>query len=143
MEDYSTYFSDDKPSSFYIENIRKIEPIYDFESATGLDGHFEVRVGLSENTLNKLELPFKVIIHHRLKEDENLLDFLKDNYADKGLSKAIADLYDIGFPVNDWVKDYLTDCLDNSPKYYALLSLINFLKSINGTTDDKDSKDNK
>ena len=139
MEDYNLFVNDENPSSFYLENIRNITPVYASDSGSRVDGHFEVKVGLTNESNNLLNLPFRVILNHRLQKDDDLFNFLKKNYSDKSLSKAVIDLYDIGFPVNDWVKDYITDTLDNSPKYYALLSLINFLKKLR----DEDSDDNK
>lgn len=141
MEDYDLFVNDDNSSSFYLDNIKNISPVYAFESGSRVDGYFEIRVGLSEKSDNILKVPFRVILNHKLQDDNELYNFLMKNYSDKSLSKAITDLYDIGFPVNDWVKEYITDILDNSPKYYALLSLINFLKKLR--EDDDSSKKSK
>jgi len=146
MDDYDLFNSGSKffeereeySSSYYIEKIRSISPTYTSSSNTRVDGHFTVKVGTSDDSSNTLKLPFKVILNHKIQNDTGLFDFLTKGYSDKNLSKAVADLYDIGFPVDDWVKEYIVHTLDNTPRYVALLSLINFLKKFR--EEDSDEK---
>jgi hypothetical protein len=63
---------------------------------------------------------------------------MKTRYADKSLSHAVRDLYDIGFPVDEWVKDFIAHVLDKNDKFAAMLHIINTLRKFNEDLSDED-----
>lgn len=113
-----------------VNDITSIEPEYDFnDKVSTTKGHWRVKLGTSGD--GQFALKFTQVINYRLNRDENLFDFLKSKYQDKTLSHAVADLYDIGFPVDDWVKDYIQYVLDKDGKFAAMLHIISTLRKFN------------
>ncbi len=83
--------------------ITSIEPIYDYDKVSG--GYFEVFFeGMKESPFKLSFVPF---LNDRLKQDEKLYSFIEKRYSEKTISHAIWDLYDMEFPVDDWVKSYI------------------------------------
>ena len=84
------------------DKITKVIPIYEYDDVSG--GYFEVYFGLSEAATFKLS--FAMFLDHRIRQDKDLFDYLLKTVKDKTCSDAIYNLYDIGFPVDEWVTDY-------------------------------------
>jgi hypothetical protein len=76
-------------------------------------------------------------------KDENggeLFMFLMNSYSDKTVSHAIYDLYDIGFPVDTWLINYIDHLANHSTKYNAMLRMLSVLKNFGeDNPDDYDS----
>lgn len=118
-------------------DITSIEPEYDFEGKTSMTrGHWRVKIGASGD--GQFALRFAQVMNHRLNQDSNLFDFMMNRYQDKTLSHAVAELYDIGFPVDDWVKEYIEYVLDKNDKFAAMLHIINTLRKFNEDQSDED-----
>lgn len=83
-------------------HITSIEPDYRFESPLG--GSFKVSFS---GTNVPYWLSYERFTYWLLQKDEKLLSYVKNNFADKSLSHVIQDLYDIGYPVNDGVTEYV------------------------------------
>jgi hypothetical protein len=113
---------------FDVSDITSIEPEYYFEEKT-TKGHWRVKLGTSGD--GQFALLFTQVINHKLNQDDNLFEFIKSKYQDKSLSHAVADLYDIGFPVDDWVKEYIQYVLDKDGKFAAMLHIISTLRKFN------------
>jgi hypothetical protein len=111
--------------------ITKIEPIYDFKKVA--NGHFLVYFGFDDEA--PLKLSFAPFLDHLIKKDKKLFDYLKNSVIgdNDGLtvSHAICDLYEIGFPVDQWVKDYIEMAKNNiNPALFnALLEFYTYLKN--------------
>lgn len=87
----------------YDVQITDIVPIYNFNEVSG--GYFKIYFGGDKE--DPFTLGFIPLLDARVKQDDNLFDYLKKTAKDLTASHAIQDLYDIGFPVNDWVKEYI------------------------------------
>lgn len=81
--------------------ITKITPVYEFDNVAG--GYFEVCFGIDKAAF---KLSFAMFLDYRVRQDKELFEFLKKAAYDKTCSYAIHELYDIGFPVDEWVQDY-------------------------------------
>tara|TARA_S200002703_G_scaffold11561_1_gene10515 strand:- start:1243 stop:1650 length:408 start_codon:yes stop_codon:yes gene_type:complete len=127
------------PFEFNIKDITQIKPSYDFKDQG--NGRFEIYV---DNEM-AFTVRFGAFMDARLqidrKESEGrLFMFLMNNYSKKTISHAIADLYDMGFPVDDWVTDYILHLINKSSKYSAMLRMLSMLKNFGDDDfDDYDS----
>ena len=129
---------EDDPFTFDVDTISKIEPKYVFERDA--DGKFEVYI---DNDLS-CTICFGSFLDYRLqldRKDNNgeLFTFLMNNYHKKSVSHAICDLYDIGFPIDEWVKDYIQHLTNKNSKYAAMFLLLNTLKNFGTDYDDLDT----
>jgi len=127
------------PFKLDVSDITSIEPEYDFGSKQekcSTKGHWIVKIGISGD--GQFALQFTQVINHRLNKDDNLFNFMKTRYADKSLSHAVRDLYDIGFPVDEWVKEFITHVLDKNDKFAAMLHIISTLRKFNEDSSDED-----
>ena len=116
-------------------DITKIEPIYDFQEVSG--GYFEIYFGY--NHKDPFKVSFVPFLERRVKQDQKLYDYLKTTSQDKTVSDAIFDLYDIGFPVDSWVKEYVEYAKENVSVnlFNALVLFFNTLQSpSSGSKDD-------
>lgn len=121
-----------------LNDITSIEPEYDFNNHNSLTrGHWKIKLGTRED--REFALRFTQVINHRLTLDSKLFDFMISRYQEKTLSFAIAELYDIGFPVDDWVKAYLAYVLDKDDRFTSMLYIMNTLRKFNEDESDKDS----
>jgi hypothetical protein len=116
------------PLEFDTNDITSIVPEYDF--AERGEGRFRVEVGHKQEAC--FTIRFGSFLDHRLtvdqeKGDGELFVFMMNNYSDKTVSHVIDDLYDIGFPVDEWVIEYIQDLLNKSTKYAAMLKLFTTL----------------
>jgi hypothetical protein len=116
------------PFKFDVEDITEIKPKYDFKEVG--EGKFEVFVD-SEMAFT---VRFGAFMDYQLNvdKDENdgeLFMFLMNNYSDKTVSHAIYDLYDIGFPVDTWLINYIDHLANHSTKYNAMLRMLSVLKN--------------
>lgn len=116
------------PFEFNINDITRIEPSYDFKDQG--KGKFEIYV---DNEM-AFTIRFGAFMDSRLqidrKESEGrLFMFLMNNYSNKTVSHAIADLYDMGFSVDDWVREYIEDLIKRSSKHSAMLRMLSMLKN--------------
>jgi hypothetical protein len=109
--------------------ISSITPVYDFTKVSG--GHFLLKFGLDDT--NPFKLSFVPFLEQKIREDEKLFAYLKDTVKDKTVSDAIYDLYDIGFPVDEWVMKYVDDAKNSiTPDMFnALIQFYNFIKDFN------------
>lgn len=115
--------------------ITEIIPVYDFK---GSKGHFNLKFGVTKK--KSFNIKFAAVMEYRVQQDESLYSFLKTKYSenDRSLSEAIQDLYDIGFPVDDWVKDYLHHVMDTNEKFITMMKILGAITSF----DEDDREDN-
>ena len=108
--------------------IKSITPVYDYSKVSG--GYFLLTFG-SDSTPFKLS--FVPFLEQRVREDENLFAYLKKTVKDKTVSDAIFDLYDLGFPVDEWVIDHIEKAKESvTPDMFnALVQFYNFIKDFN------------
>ena len=110
-------------------NVTKIMPIYNFQDVAG--GYFEVYFGY--NHKDPFKVSFVPFLELRVKRDERLLEYLKKTAKDKTISDSIYDLYDIGFPVDAWVREYIEYARDNvsANMFNALILFFNTIRKSN------------
>jgi len=129
------------PLEFSVEEIKIITPIYDYDDNPG-KGCFEICTDFKGDVAFRVR--YGAFMDHRLEIDrkENngeLFMFLMNRYHDKTVSHAIFDLYDLGFPVDNWVKEYVDYLLNKKEsKMSAMLAFISALRSFGGDADDLD-----
>lgn len=108
--------------------IMSIDPVYDFNHAAG--GYFRICFGVNSNNFN---LSFAPFIEDRVKQDKKLFDYIKKNTSKHTtISHTIYDLYDIGVPVDDWVREYVK-MIQNHASGNLLKKLILFYNYINNS----------
>lgn len=128
MKDYN-------PFEFNVDEITTIDPVYDFDKKkSSVKGHFNIHMG-PDSSFN---LRFASVLNHKVTYDSNLFAFLMDNYSEKTLSDAVYDLYDMGCPVDEWVKDYLTYAIDKDDRFAAMLHVVSTLRKFNEDRSDDD-----
>ena len=129
------------PMKFDTDDIKIITPVYDYEDNPG-KGCFEISTEYNGETAFRIR--FGAFMDWRLdvdrkENDGKLFMFLMNGYHDKTVSHAIWDLYDLGFPVDNWVKDYITYLITKkNSKMSAMLALLSALRSFGGDADDID-----
>ena len=116
------------PFEFDIDTITKIEPKYDFKDNG--EGKFNVHV----DHRVAFTVRFGSFMDYRLELDRvdnngELFMFLMNKYHKKTISHAIHDLYDIGFPIDEWVKEYITYLTNKNSKYAAMFLLLSTLRN--------------
>jgi hypothetical protein len=105
--------------------LTSIQPCYDYDKVGG--GHFKLFFGVSGEM--PYTLGFTSFLERRLRDDDALFDYIKKHHRDKTVSHAIHDLYDMGFPVDSWVHDYIEVAREDvDPKMFN--ALLNFYKYI-------------
>ena len=109
---------------FDINTIASIKPKYDYDAFVG--GHFVVNTNLYELSFN---VSMSNVINYKLEREESeditaLFDFIANNFKDLTISHAVTDLYDLGFPVDEWVIDYISYLNTKRKDYSAMLSLL-------------------
>lgn len=122
--------------SDFVMEITSIEPIYEYDRVGG--GYFNVQFG---QDTEPFKLSFAPFLDYRARNDKALFEYLKKNSDGKTISHAIFDLYDMGFPVDDWVREYIDMAKDSlDPRmFHALLQFYYFLKNFgasSGSLDD-------
>ena len=123
MVDYNSH-------EFDVKSITGIVPVYDFDNKNELAvGHFDIQIGFEQS--KSFSIKFTSVINNRAKNDANLFSFLMDNYKNKSLSLAVSDLYDIGFPVDEWVLEYLEHVLGKNSNFATMLAIMATLKKFN------------
>lgn len=107
--------------------LTRIVPCYDYGRVSG--GHFNLHFGVEKELF--YTLPFSGFLESRLREDDALFEYIKTRHGDKTISHAIWDLYDLGFPVEQWVKDYIHRAKEDvDPRMFnALLSFYKYIKN--------------
>lgn len=107
--------------------LTEVKPCYDYNKVGG--GHFKLHFGPDKEM--QFTLGFVPFLDHKLKEDDKLFEYIKKHHSDKTVSHAIYDLYDMGFPVDQWVEDYIEMAkIDVNPKMFnAMLDFYKYLKN--------------
>lgn len=106
--------------------VTRIDPVYDFDKVSG--GYFLLYFGMDDK--KPFKLSFVPFLDAKIREDEKLFAYLKGTTKDLTVSHAIHDLYDIGFPVDEWVLKYVDDAKnDIKPDMFnALIQFYNYIK---------------
>ena len=120
--------------------VLMVEPKYDFDKTTG--GYFEVYFDLDDMPFKLSFVPF---LDHFLRKNDDLFKYLKKTSKDLTISHAIYDLYDIGFPIDEWVKEYIEVVKGNvsADLFNILIEFYNMIKNFNPSgSNDQQSKDN-
>lgn len=106
--------------------IARIEPVYEYDFVAG--GYFALYIG--DNDSEPFKLSFAPFLNDRIEKDKALFEYLEKKSKDSTISHAIYDLYDIGFPVDEWVQEYLDDVKSKvDPKLLqALFTFYNYIK---------------
>ena len=108
--------------------ITRVEPVYDFDNVAG--GYFELYFGISKDPFKLSFVPF---LDYHVRTNKELFNYLLKTSKDKTVSHAIFDLYDIGFPLDEWVDEYI-DMARNSVKadlFNKLITFYNYIKDFN------------
>ena len=111
--------------------VAGIEPIFDYRTQS--TGHFNISLTGPDGESIKVrpfELSFLLLIDHQIKVDSGLYRYLKKKKATTA-SDIIYDLYDLGFPVDQWVVDYMDIANNNIDKELlnSMIKLFNTLKN--------------
>jgi hypothetical protein len=110
--------------------ITRIEPVYDFDNVAG--GYFKLYFGMSNDPFKLSFVPF---LDYHIRKNEELFNYLKKTSKDLTVSHAIYDLYDIGFPLDEWVDEYI-DMARSSIKadlFNKLITFYNYIKDFNSS----------
>jgi len=109
--------------------ITSIEPVYEFDSVTG--GYFNIKYGYTDTDTFKLS--FVPFLDSKIRDSDELFMYLKKTSADKTVSHAIFDLYDLGFPVDEWVDTYMEEAKNNlsADIFNKLIQFYNFMRDFN------------
>lgn len=127
---YGNNMIDYNPFEFDVKSITSITPVYDYDTQySRTKGHFNIQLGFQEG--RSFSMRFSSVINHRAQQDSNLFDFLMNNYSEKSLSAAVRDLYDVGFPVDEWVVEYIEFVLQKNNNFSAMLNIMNTLRKFN------------
>ena len=108
-----------------------IEPVYQYSLATG--GYFLIH--FNSKGAEPFKLNFVSFLSARVKDSKEFEIFFKKAYSKLTASHAIHDLYDIGFPVDSWVMDYIQRAKNDigHEQFNRLVSFYNHLKSFNSS----------
>ena len=123
------------PMAFDTQDITGIEPEYSFEKHS--EGKFQIQI----NHDVAFTIRMGAFMDWQLKRDQKenngqLFMFMMNGYSDKTVSHCVYDLYDIGFPVDDWIKDYIDHLTSHSARYANMLHLLETLKRFGKDKDD-------
>lgn len=112
--------------------LTEVEPHYDYSKVGG--GYFRLRFGSDKEM--PLHLSFVAFLDHRLKQDDNLFEYIRNHHKDNTVSHAICDLYDMGCPVDQWVEEYIEMArVDVDPKMFnALLDFYKYIRNFGETS---------
>lgn len=120
--------------------VIRVEPKYDFDNVAS--GHFEVYFDVNDDPFKLSFVPF---LDHYVRKNDDLFKYLKKTSKDLTVSHAIYDLYDIGFPIDDWVKDYIEVAKENvsADLFNILIKFYNMIKNFNpsGSQDQSNEHD--
>ena len=123
------------------DNITRINPVYDFDKVAC--GYFEIYVDY--DTKDPFKLSFVPFLDHQIRNNSELFDYLKKTSKDLTVSHAIYDLYDIGVPIEDWVREYVEIAKNatSAGLFNALIQFYLHIKNFNssGSADNKDDKE--
>jgi len=118
--------------------VTYIEPVYNYSNVAG--GYFNVYFGHDDK--NPFKLSFAAFLEYRVREDVALYEYLqKRDDESNTVSHAIYDLYDIGFPVDVWVEEYIEYVKTRVDRrlFNALVQLFTTIKGFNsGSADSAD-----
>ena len=115
-----------------LNDITTIDPVYDFsKEKSSVSGYFNVQLGTQSAVSSSFRVKFSSVMNHKAAQDNDLFAFLMNNYGNKTLSDAVYDLYDTGFPVDQWVKEYLAHIVAQFPMYAAMLAIEGTLSKFN------------
>lgn len=102
--------------------VTQVEPVFDYSTVSG--GFFFVYINNDEAPL---KLNFLAFIKHLTERDQALFEYLKKTASlDKTASHVIYDLYEIGFPVDDKVSNYVAEI--DSDLIGALAEFYSYIK---------------
>lgn len=119
-------------------DIIEITPVYEYENVAG--GYFNIQFGMDPKDVIKLS--FVPFIDYKIRNDGSLFKYLKKTSKDLTVSHAIYDLYDIGFPIDDWVRDYIEIAKTDTKAdlFNTLIHFYNHIKNFNsGSSDFEDT----
>tara|TARA_R110000803_G_scaffold210248_1_gene281570 strand:+ start:832 stop:1254 length:423 start_codon:yes stop_codon:yes gene_type:complete len=128
------------PLAFNIKDITEIEPEYDFKKVG--EGKFQIHIDHDV----AFTIRMGAFMDWQLKRDQKendgqLFMFMMNGYSDKTVSHVVYDLYDIGFPVDDWIKDYIDHLTSHSARYANMLQLLDTLKRFGKDNNDDEDLD--
>jgi hypothetical protein len=109
--------------------ITDIIPFYDYKNVSG--GYFKIFYNYDgAETFNLSFVPF---LDSRVRQSTELFEYLKKTTKDLTVSHAIYDLYDLGFPVDDWVREYIEGAKESISGniFNELVKFYNFIKDFN------------
>lgn len=94
-----------------------------------LDGHFNVTFDVTDDTLFRLS--FSAFLRHRFVLDEALKKYVRNLDKDDTYtaSAIVADMYDLGLPMEEWVCEYMEVVKTRMSTFGTLIKLFHFLKS--------------
>lgn len=106
--------------------ITNVEPVYEYEKIAG--GYFNVYFGKDDEPFR---LSFAPFLNYIVQKDSKLLSYLKKKANTESISTTVYDLYDIGAPVDEWVRDYMDLAKTQvDPKlFHAMLQFYYFMKN--------------
>lgn len=109
--------------------ITRVEPVYDFDKVAG--GYFKVYFGVNDS--DPFKLSFVPFLDNRIRQSTDLFNYLKKTSKDLTVSHAIYDLYDLGFPIDEWVEEYVDNARNslNAELFNSLIRFYNYIKNFN------------
>jgi hypothetical protein len=112
--------------------ITRVDAKFDFNNELG--GHFDIYFG--PDTVDPFTLSFIPFLDERVNKDDALFKYISDN-KDKcpTVSYTILELYDLGMPVDDWVKEYINSRSQvNAELFNTLIKFFNFMNNFGSDT---------
>lgn len=124
-------------AEFTVDDITQVTPRYNFDKVGG--GSFTIQLGSDDE--HSFNIKMAAFVEDRMRDDGDLFMYMMNNYRDQTISHAIQDLYDIGFPIDEWVKDYIAKLTHKSDKFLAMMSLLDSLRRFGDPGDDISNND--
>lgn len=94
-----------------------------------LDGHFNITFNETADTLFRLS--FSAFLRQRFTIDKNLKRYVRNLDKDDTYtaSAIIANMYDLGLPLDEWVSEYMEEVKERMDAFGSLIRIFHILKS--------------
>jgi hypothetical protein len=109
--------------------IINIEPEYNFNKISG--GFFRVYFeGLKE----PFKLSFVPFLERELKSNDELYSYVEKHFSEKTVSDVIRDLYELGYPLEEKVENYIKKAAESVDLklFNQLLRLFHYMRDFGG-----------
>lgn len=105
--------------------VLSVLPAHDYESVAG--GKFDLKI-TTNGTIRPHTLRYAVYLEWLFKQDPNLYEYIHSTFKDKDqtVSHVVEELYDIGFDVDESVKDYF-EYVKSNVDQVMLAKVLNYM----------------